>query len=261
MDQSLQAPHAVQNKTQVCVRTSDTTQRIDLADIDRIEALLRRRTESDRLANSMLLTHFDRIRNFIPASNQEPWAWWRVIPAYVGQPICQPEQCRDQVFRTLHGAPNGAFAFHSDDSPKPSEYVAINAQGDIFRAKKLRTITIGTGSGINLGTLCYEAMRTFEKAQAFLRKDEVAYAGMICISTGLQNVRSVFMKWGDIHVGSVAFPDESMTAQLISSYEEFDESDFSTSQSPVTIPDLAYRLVSHVGHAFSIGQIPKQFGF
>jgi predicted HTH transcriptional regulator len=77
VDQSLQAPHAVQNKTQVCIRTADVTKRIDFAEIDRIEAMLRRRTESEQLANSILRTHIDRLNHFVPQLAKDIWAWWR----------------------------------------------------------------------------------------------------------------------------------------------------------------------------------------
>jgi hypothetical protein len=55
--ESMEAPHAIENTTRVYIRTNSTTERIELAEIDRIDYLLKRRrdaeTKGDSISNEM----------------------------------------------------------------------------------------------------------------------------------------------------------------------------------------------------------------
>ena len=54
VDESPQAPHAIQNSTRVYIRTGSITQPYELADIDRIEYMLKRRADSQIVTRQIL---------------------------------------------------------------------------------------------------------------------------------------------------------------------------------------------------------------
>jgi hypothetical protein len=65
--ESIEAPHAIENTTKVYIRRNSTTERIDLAEIDRVEYLLKRRREAELSRDVMLtqLARHSRLRNKI----------------------------------------------------------------------------------------------------------------------------------------------------------------------------------------------------
>ena len=54
VDESLQAPHAIQNSTRIYIRTGSITQPYELAEIDRIEYMLKRREDSHSVSRQIL---------------------------------------------------------------------------------------------------------------------------------------------------------------------------------------------------------------
>lgn len=58
--ESIEAPHAIENSTRVYVRTASTTSPYDLADIDRIEYLLKRRREPERRREELIVQAAER---------------------------------------------------------------------------------------------------------------------------------------------------------------------------------------------------------
>ena len=61
--ESQEAPHAIQNSTKVYVREGSVTQPYELADIDRIEYLLKRREEPQRIGRRILDRIEERVTN------------------------------------------------------------------------------------------------------------------------------------------------------------------------------------------------------
>ena len=63
VEESQQAPHAIQNSTKVYVRQGSTTPPYELAEIGRIEYLLKRREEPQRISRRILDRIEERVRN------------------------------------------------------------------------------------------------------------------------------------------------------------------------------------------------------
>ena len=61
VDESPQAPHAIQNSTRVYIRTGSITQPYELAEIDRIEYMLKHREESQEITQQILKRIEERI--------------------------------------------------------------------------------------------------------------------------------------------------------------------------------------------------------
>jgi len=76
--ESVEAPHAVENTTKVYVRTNSTTEAIQLAEIDRIEYLLKRRQQPEQKREAMIGDMAKRSRISTPflrviVSPRYPW--------------------------------------------------------------------------------------------------------------------------------------------------------------------------------------------
>jgi hypothetical protein len=54
VSESIEAPHAIENSTKVYIRTAATTEPYDLADMDRIEYLLKRRQQPERRREELI---------------------------------------------------------------------------------------------------------------------------------------------------------------------------------------------------------------
>jgi hypothetical protein len=54
VDESIEAPHAIENRTRVYVRTESTTDPYELSDIDRIEYMLRRRQQPEQRREELI---------------------------------------------------------------------------------------------------------------------------------------------------------------------------------------------------------------
>ena len=63
VDESPQAPHAIQNSTRVYIRTGSITQPYELADIDRIQYMLKRRERSQEITPQIIKRIEERIES------------------------------------------------------------------------------------------------------------------------------------------------------------------------------------------------------
>ena len=64
VDESIQAPHAIQNSKRTYIRTGSITEPYDLADMDRITYMLKRREDSQENARQILDRIDDRVKRF-----------------------------------------------------------------------------------------------------------------------------------------------------------------------------------------------------
>lgn len=73
VDESLQAPHAIQNSTRIYIRTGSISQPYELAEIDRIQYMLKRRDDSQNITRGILKRIEQRSESSLylgpPASN------------------------------------------------------------------------------------------------------------------------------------------------------------------------------------------------
>ena len=63
--ESVQAPHAIQNSTRVYIRTGSSSQPYELAEIDRIEYMLKRREKPEKLSDELKRRAFDRLKKLL----------------------------------------------------------------------------------------------------------------------------------------------------------------------------------------------------
>ena len=71
VDESPQAPHAIQNSTRIYIRTGSITQPYELADIDRIEYMLRRRERSQEITQQILKRIEERMESSVKINSPD----------------------------------------------------------------------------------------------------------------------------------------------------------------------------------------------
>lgn len=125
VSESIDAPHAIENTTRVYIRTNSNTEPIELADIDRIDYLLKRRREPEERREQMLAAAAKRsgieapcIRVMIgPKFPHRPlliaetlarqldegraWQWRRVQQGFIS--VAPSSTIRERVEVNLHG--------------------------------------------------------------------------------------------------------------------------------------------------------------
>ena len=96
-DESAQAPHAIQNSTKVYVREGSVTHPYELADIGRIEYLLKRREEPQRISRQILARIEERVKNH--CSNLDmPNLELIARPVFPYRPLISPSQ----IYEFMH---------------------------------------------------------------------------------------------------------------------------------------------------------------
>ena len=91
VEESQQAPHAIQNSTKVYVRQGSTTPPYELAEIGRIEYLLKRREEPQRISRRILDRIAERVRNYSSHLGQ-PNLELLAQPVFPYRPVILPSE-------------------------------------------------------------------------------------------------------------------------------------------------------------------------
>ena len=101
VEESQQAPHAIQNSTKVYVRQGSTTPPYELAEIGRIEYLLKRREEPQRISRRILDRIEERVRvNSYSSQLERPNLAIFARPVFPYRPIIAPSEIYE--YMVLH---------------------------------------------------------------------------------------------------------------------------------------------------------------
>ena len=145
VDESIQAPHAIQNSAKVYIRTGSVTQPYELSDIDRIEYMLKRR-ENPKVVTQQIL---DRIEQRINMSGDIDAPSMTVIarPVYPYRPVISPTAIYE-LFETRANTKRVAGGVACFLDPSSDFDLEINEYGIVFHRRRLsyseeRPITLG----------------------------------------------------------------------------------------------------------------------
>ena len=134
VDESIQAPHAIQNSAKVYIRTGSVTQPYELSDIDRIEYMLKRR-ENPKVVTQQIL---DRIEQKINMSGGMDAPSMTVIarPVYPYRPVISPTA----IYKLFEARANtkrviGGIACFLD--PSSDLDLEINEYGIVYHRRRL----------------------------------------------------------------------------------------------------------------------------
>ena len=112
VSESLQAPHAIENSTRVYIRVGSTTQPYEapqLADIDRIEYMLKRREKPQEISNRIL----NRIEERVNArwTSSKPYLTAIARPVFPYRPLISESEIYEYV-KTQDGNPHSLALFN-----------------------------------------------------------------------------------------------------------------------------------------------------
>lgn len=85
--ESIQAPHAIQNSTRVYIRTGSRSQPYELAEIDRIEYMLKRREKPEKLKEDLRVAALNRVQLFLREPVIAPYFYISILPVFPYQPL------------------------------------------------------------------------------------------------------------------------------------------------------------------------------
>ena len=208
VNESPEAPHAIQNDTKVHIRVGSTTQ---LATIDRIEYMLKRREKPQKLSNRIINRIEERITDYWSLKNQPvPNLTLIARPIFPYRPLMSPSEIYEYM-RKQSSNPRSRVLF-SDHSPDfgarqvsggvcfvgaSIPYQELNEYGIIYFREKLHK------------SLCEDAGIEYLDFRVFLRnhfdlidvaKDfyqECQYLGDIEIKAKMRDVRGERLMFGN----------------------------------------------------------------
>lgn len=105
--ESKDAPHAIQNSTRVYIRTGSVSQPYELAEIDRIEYMLKRRNKSTELKMELIEDAHMRVNGFLRVidSPRDPYFYVTISPVFPYKPLISLDELYDFCNRVPCNSP------------------------------------------------------------------------------------------------------------------------------------------------------------
>ena len=191
--ESPQAPHAIQNSTRAYIRTGSITQPYELAEIDRIEYLLKRREKPQITTQQIIDRTEERIESFF--ITDDPSITVIARPVYPHRPIISTgdiyEFAREEglYWRYSSRVVGGWVASTIRDS-KSYAYWELNEYGIVYHRHDLEKIELypnrDEAEYLDFRRFVWEIGRTIKTATCFYKK--CGYLGDVDITVQLRRV-------------------------------------------------------------------------
>ncbi len=193
VDESVQAPHAIQNSTRIYIRTGSITNPYDLADMDRINYMFKRREDSQVVARQIL----DRIERrtghrFRPAPDR-PDLTIIAQPVFPYRPVISASDiynlCETKLSSNIRRVQGGISYVNGPTHFEPNrmEYFEFNEYGVVYRRIVLSVLNYdGKEDMVDLRQFLIHINCLIEHTMDLYKKCE--YLGNIEISVKLQEV-------------------------------------------------------------------------
>ena len=228
VDESSEAPHAIENSKMVYVRTGNAANPYDLAKVDLIIDLLKRRREPLELRDRLLTLANHRSRQVVPVEYvNRPFALISISPAFPRSPLCTSQQTWDFLRATMlkmtslvplnsvRRVPDGAASVtHANPPQVQGQYVELGRYGLAFAAKEFAVTPWQVGTAGTVWEKDEYKQLSFEGLlQTLLRLTSCAeqfysafgYQGNIVLSISLHHVLRRAMRF--VHAPD-GFPDD-----------------------------------------------------
>ena len=255
VDESVQAPHAIQNSTKVYIRTGSITQPYKLSDIDRIAYMLNRREASQTVARQIL----DRIeqragRRFRP-SEKKPDITIIAKPVFAYRPVISASDIYRLYETKLSplGRVEGGI-FYTDGGRyvgylNTNDYIEFNEYGIVYRRAVLSRYS---EEDVDCNQFLFSLKGLVEHTMDLYKKCE--YLGNIEISIHMQEVLRLTLIDSKAHNFR-----EDITYNLSAKPECFDTEVFALKQcfagdleSEKTLKDIVEDLMCQLLWAFNV---------
>jgi hypothetical protein len=195
--ESPQAPHAIQNSTRVYVRTGQHSTPEDLADLPRLERLIRRRSEREAQRDSAIEDAQGRTMSLFPTYT---WSALAVSPLYPDAQLKAPRAVLEwartrfnlrRFYPRAGGATSTEFLAPAANEPRGrlDRQIELSATGLSYFASSCDVDDSERGARtLNLQQLTCAAARDLEDASQFL--DWLGFHGHVRIQLALTDTRS-----------------------------------------------------------------------
>lgn len=264
VDQSSEAPHAIDGARKIYVRTGDVNDPIDHADIHRIEQLLVSRQQGEVKSHKLLDRHLERFRNFAAAHANGVTVWWYLCPYFIGKRLRGSEDCRIDGLRTSRRGPEGAWGLvehrvliiineGEKDTTLKTEYVGVGVHGEIIRARRFYENNCLGQCALSIEQLALETRKFLKQAREVYVDGKSGHPGLLRFAMGFQNVQGARILDHLNTVGETCFPDREFKSESLTSFEEFVDSNFDDLERP----RLYQEVLGEVAHAFDLPKLPQ----
>lgn len=213
VDESAQAPHAIENSRKVYVRTGNASNPYDLADVELVLELVKRRNDPQERAERIIKFAEERaVFNIAPrelASNKR-FMQVSICPQFPRIPLCSTQEIWDFVSHepyrggrffprgTAQRIPEGAASvIHSKPPSDESTYAEVNKYGLVMARQTLAQVAARSnpslGFAISFSHLFREFLRLTVCAERFYKR--VGYRGALIATLSLHNVGNLLMQF------------------------------------------------------------------
>jgi hypothetical protein len=195
VDESWEAPHAIENSTKVYVRTGNAANPYDLANVDLIIELVRRRAEPAAKRQGLLATARNRANNALVTDTRTPYAEMSASPEYPRHALCTRDDCwnfmANSRYRGGHYFPVATVRRVEDGIAsynRTEEYGQVSRDGVLFIRRMLHVHEDEAQRPvILLREILHPTLRLLHCAEGFYRR--VSYRGGLTIEVTVNNIR------------------------------------------------------------------------
>jgi Putative DNA-binding domain len=217
VDESRDAPHAVDDARKVYERTGNSNKPYDFARIDRIKLLLDRRSEIEAKRESLIKSGLTKLnRELEKAPN--PKGWVCVSPIYPWRDLCRPSECYEYLcevsskfgspqntVRDVQRVPDGAFmrlkSRFWNRNVLPTDAILLRSNGLFIYMRPLLSLDRQSDFGVqmlgielsdklfDLTSFWQIIASMFDYAREFYTRPNVELPGLVSLELGLDWVR------------------------------------------------------------------------
>lgn len=214
--ESAEAPHAIQNSTRIYIRTGSISHPYELAEIDRIEYLLRRREKQQKLREQLKQDARNRAERFFNAPRSpQPFIEVCISPVYPYQPLITLDQLYGFGLKVPYNSPHypsfdnpqritdGICKFYGDRTY--FHYKEINHYGLVFTHNVLDKVRSRWRSAetekdeeklfLAFTHIVLNLIKPLKLAELFYR--ECGYMGNLEVEVNLQNIANEYLMYVD----------------------------------------------------------------
>lgn len=203
MDESWEAPHAIENSKRVYVRTGDAANPYDLADVDLIIELVRRREEPLHLRETLLARARRHASILVPQATT--YAEISISPIYPRRAFCSLDQAwqflyesryRDGRFfpaETLRRILDGAGAIHNREYGEVSRYGLILGRQEMGTRRGQEAPDQGHYRILDFGDLFHLVLKMLVCAARFY--SQFGYRGNVLVGAAVHNAANQMMQF------------------------------------------------------------------
>jgi Schlafen, AlbA_2 len=219
VEESGEAPHAIENSKKVYIRTGNAANPYDLADVDLIIDLVKRRREPLELRDRLAKSAESRAEKWV--MSPQSYVQVTICPRFPRSALCSSQELYDFVQNTryrgghfidvnnLHRVPDGVAGQIPERAPTSAAYEEINRFGLLFARTLFRRVPWGDqrdGQPVLLyGDLFHSLCKFLYCAESFY--DVRGFRGTVLVRVSLHNVAGELMTF--YRLGGLFFDDLS----------------------------------------------------